>query len=863
MQPSNKQPGAASAGGPDPSPAERKARQFLAEGRFRKARDEIKPLVKGDRARFLPLLIEANCGLAREMLGKGLTSDAEQVLVYLRTIAPASQLLLLESEMAFRSGGADHMLPAMVHLLGDPAASISEADRQRMADRLVVASDRIAPQGNAVRLSAELGAVLSALRFLCAQEYDQAMETLRPIPHGSVFSHWKVFLKGLVAFYRGEAAKATRCFHDLPVGSVPAKAAKPYVLLAAEDLRAAVANGVPDPLVEDVCRLLNLPRLGPVLARAEREWRGRKPYDSYLTVRAGIDRFPSQTLDWVGVLSEFYYNAAHSLPWELAEDFVIDLEESLSYYNPKSEAEPLLVHRASALFNKSDVDSAEARWHWEEFLRLHESLHGHNPRLASKAYAWLGMRLAVACESVFSSFGRSSYPSGNEKEAILAFEKSIALDPTNLHAQLGLCRVFVKLGMDSRRNRLLDSMTKRFPDDKAVLIQAGRGCLDRKACSKGLGYLEQAFELDRLDPAIPDLLVAARVMLARDYFKGDKQARARLALDAAMQLAVDDPVNLQRSRWTLLVRRGVLEELHEGRGKGDSLLAAGRECSPGAEAFLFFAHAAFCCYRKANFPPSPFAKELLALTEAQPSLTKAPFLIRILQFWRQVKDAPDMKEPEEFVRGYLRRCARQPFSPEDVRIVFDLTGPESPFAAEVLNLVQQVLRKDSADPRFRLCRFLLDQEKATDLPLLEAELTSIEHEAARRGDHQTVQSTRQARTAIHSRPLGPPALDDSWLADEDDDFELAEDEPEFQDGPIETEEELIAFVRALASLSGPELAQARKRMANVLPPGVLDMLLSGARQGKLPPPPPKRPSLGPTPPPHTPLPPDPNQLELF
>ena len=102
-----KAPGAAAPGGPAPTQAERKARQFLAEGRFRIAREEIKPLVKSDRARFLPLLIEANCELAREMLGKGLTSEAEQVLAYLRTIAPASQLLLLESEMAYRSGRAD------------------------------------------------------------------------------------------------------------------------------------------------------------------------------------------------------------------------------------------------------------------------------------------------------------------------------------------------------------------------------------------------------------------------------------------------------------------------------------------------------------------------------------------------------------------------------------------------------------------------------------------------------------------------------------------------------------------------------------------------------------------------------------
>jgi hypothetical protein len=56
--------------------AEQRAREFLAREKWRKARDEIKPLVKVDRERYLPLLIQANIGLAREMMGKGQVSEA-------------------------------------------------------------------------------------------------------------------------------------------------------------------------------------------------------------------------------------------------------------------------------------------------------------------------------------------------------------------------------------------------------------------------------------------------------------------------------------------------------------------------------------------------------------------------------------------------------------------------------------------------------------------------------------------------------------------------------------------------------------------------------------------------------------------
>ncbi|MEI7924470.1 MAG: hypothetical protein WCJ40_21390, partial [Planctomycetota bacterium] len=88
------------------SSQERVARDLLASGRFRKARDEFKVLCKADRQKYLPLLVEANVGLAREMLGKNMVEEARQVLVYLKTIARPEQLRVLELELNVNSKGA-------------------------------------------------------------------------------------------------------------------------------------------------------------------------------------------------------------------------------------------------------------------------------------------------------------------------------------------------------------------------------------------------------------------------------------------------------------------------------------------------------------------------------------------------------------------------------------------------------------------------------------------------------------------------------------------------------------------------------------------------------------------------------------
>src|SRR5579863_915723 len=90
--------------------AERRVREFLAAGRFRKARDEIKLLCKIDRPKYLPLLIEANQGLAGEMLAKGQVSEARQVIAYLRTIASPADVRAVELEIAVKSNDAKTIL---------------------------------------------------------------------------------------------------------------------------------------------------------------------------------------------------------------------------------------------------------------------------------------------------------------------------------------------------------------------------------------------------------------------------------------------------------------------------------------------------------------------------------------------------------------------------------------------------------------------------------------------------------------------------------------------------------------------------------------------------------------------------------
>jgi len=118
--------------------AEGRARDFLAKGQWRKARDEIKPLAKIDRPRYLPLLIQANVGLSREMIAKGQIPEAQQVLAYLATIASPDQLRAVELELAGRSQSTPDALGKVLSALADHVSPLPQADQIRLADQAVL-----------------------------------------------------------------------------------------------------------------------------------------------------------------------------------------------------------------------------------------------------------------------------------------------------------------------------------------------------------------------------------------------------------------------------------------------------------------------------------------------------------------------------------------------------------------------------------------------------------------------------------------------------------------------------------------------------------------------------------------------------
>jgi tetratricopeptide (TPR) repeat protein len=847
---------------------ERAGREFLEQGRFRKARDEFKILCKMDRPKFLPLLVESNIGLAREMHGKGMIAEAQQVLHYLKSIATPDQLLVLELEMGAGSASPGHGpgVPDVLAMLAKP--SLTGVDRQNLADRAVLAFEPVPNPGpESAALAQELGAIVSALRAVSERQFDQALELVRPLGQTSVFGHWKMFIKGLGAFYSGDSERAARFFAGLPAASVPAKASQSCQLLLGS---LSVSKDAPLPseaAVEWAGRMAGERGLGAALLRAEQAWRKDDPAQMYQKLREGIPRFPSEGLDLIGVLSEFAVNCSFALPYEAQENYGYLMDDVIEGdIAAKNSVELQMFARATVLISAIPMPDSVVIEFWERFLRAREQLHGSNAPLDSMAYGWLGQLFSkppAPSAMPFFGFDRSQSRMRNATEAKRLLTKAIFLAEENLSASLSLCQVYQELRRNSDRNKLLDRMTARFPSDKKVLMLAGQACLGRKAYKRGLDYLNQALALDRLDPAIPDALVKAYLLQAREFFQKSRPDDARKALGQTAPFEVPTPGNLTRSRWCLKIQQGLMETTWGTPAMGAALLEEARQASPSEAAFVYYAG-----WTELEFLPKSargpiYFDKFERMDKSGATVAQAAVLTQIWLHGRELFAERMGFHPTELLDNYLRAAAKRPFSREDARQMVEFCIAAYEFKGAAAALVEKRLGEDARDPLFRLYRLRLHPwTHPTGPEKTRIELEDILAEATRRKEEQTVRQARQQLDALKNPPPMPKNPSVNELPPEDE----FEDDPLLDIGggipnldemfggiPPQDKQMMDEFINMIANASDEELKNFKRNLPPGMPDEEFNLLVEMARakqkfsnKGLLPAPP-SRPKKNPRP----------------
>ena len=78
------------------------AREALAKGKFRQAKDAFKALYKKDKVKYLPELLQCYLGLGQEMIQNGQLSDATQIIENIRALSRDGSEVSLEIAIAMK-----------------------------------------------------------------------------------------------------------------------------------------------------------------------------------------------------------------------------------------------------------------------------------------------------------------------------------------------------------------------------------------------------------------------------------------------------------------------------------------------------------------------------------------------------------------------------------------------------------------------------------------------------------------------------------------------------------------------------------------------------------------------------------------
>jgi len=548
---------------------------WMRDGRWRKARDGAKELVKRERERYLPLLVEANAGLAREMLGKGLVKEAATVVDYLASFAPAARVAALRAELAAPVAKRSAPVPATAAAAGAPwwaaalrveaamaaAAEISPADLA--AVDLLVTDAFAPPAADGNERVASLAKQLAAVRVACNAtgdgRWDEAREALQGLPRQSVFRHWRLFLRGVRCVFEDQLDTARQCFGDLPPHGALARAARAFdpALVAPGPLAPASAR------VPLYLAATGQPAAwsGPILA-ATTAWKAGKRVEPFEELRTGMrGAFPAVAPGLAAVLTESV------LPFRVRmddDDFAaadaLSDRLGLSRGNCKLQSSEALLAliRPMCLTQVNVAPPALLDQTWRTVIELWNHCEGSNPLRDSVAWQWLGEALGEM-SSAPVPYGRFAESAPDFARARKAFDKAVECDPTNEAAALGLLDLLRRQGDTKAYKRLLDELLQRFPANKLLLLVAATQAMDRKSFDKALRALRSALAIDPLDKKIKTLMVVALVQQTRELLRKKRPVAAQWA--AMEPLLEDRPPHgtYMLARWISRLRQALLD----------------------------------------------------------------------------------------------------------------------------------------------------------------------------------------------------------------------------------------------------------------------------------------------------------------
>ena len=123
---------------------DRLAKEAMTSGKYKQARAHLKKLVRHDRPKYLPRLIEAQESLALQMIETGKPAKAREILEQNRRLNDSARASMAEFLFCFKQGGFTRAADLALALLAEGGSGLAAEKKHLLCDALVLAFDGLA-----------------------------------------------------------------------------------------------------------------------------------------------------------------------------------------------------------------------------------------------------------------------------------------------------------------------------------------------------------------------------------------------------------------------------------------------------------------------------------------------------------------------------------------------------------------------------------------------------------------------------------------------------------------------------------------------------------------------------------------------
>jgi tetratricopeptide (TPR) repeat protein len=504
------------------------------EGRFQQALELARQLHKGEpTAAHLELLEECSLGRARQLRGQGYDRDAVILLeAALRFDETAPGWLTQVAEELAQSGGVRQALALLQKApdgveVGRVLSHVADAAiRQEAAGR-----DLLPPA-----LQPDFDRVLRASQQIEAGLDDAAGESLREIGLRSPFAEWKLFLRGVQAYYQRDDVRAVENWQRLRPDRLPFRLAAPFRFV-----------------IDAAYRLAQAPATQAALQKQADRLNSSAVAQQLCNLRTSLERRDN--------LAPAFRQAESLLPLLRQEAPHLVHRLAACFYWAAVETGPDDVQRYRRVFGCPADDphfhrlEALAYDRAPNFTDAHKNWLAYEKDIAAHPEAWPGEQAARARALVWQHLGRNAAmipgprkmarlprylrddldrPRPLKPSAEQCFEKAIELAPDQIEPYEDLFRHYRDEGEDAKALKAARRLLERFPDHVPTLEEFGDMQIKRGAYVEGLGLLQRALRGNPLDRPLRGKVGTAHLWNARRHAEEGRFEDARRHHEAAL-----------------------------------------------------------------------------------------------------------------------------------------------------------------------------------------------------------------------------------------------------------------------------------------------------------------------------------------